>query len=527
MSARTFRILLVEDNVNYHILTRRALEAEHIPCEIDTAVTGDDCIQRVTKNTYDLLLLDYSLPGMDGLKLLKELRARNYSIPVVMVTGMGNEEIAVQAMKLGAYDYLVKSDKLVYTVPLIVRKVMERVKLENSLRETTAAKSRLEEIDRLKSEFISNVSHELRTPLVSISGYTELLLDEKMGPLTEKQRRSLEISLRNVKRLKANIDNLILYAGLEARRRPLARVPFKLQDALQEALEMLRPDCQKKGVRLLTEFQPEPLIVLADEVLIGQVLTNLLGNSLKFTDSGGEIAVSCKPGENRLVQVSIRDTGCGIPRHVQHHVFERFWQADGSMTRKFGGIGLGLAIVKEILDSHQCPIRLESEEGKGTTFLFSLPLSGEPLAAAPRAPAAPSGPAATARSGEEGRRILVIDDEPDIREFLDTLLATVGYRVALAGTAKAALALSATVDYDLILLDIAMEDMDGVTLLREFKANERTRATPVWMLTARVEPAVRENAERSGADGFISKPFVPDDLLSAISSFFASRAAKK
>ncbi|MBI3269532.1 MAG: response regulator [Planctomycetes bacterium] len=524
MTARNFRILLVEDNVNYHILTRRALEAEHIPCEIETAVSGSDCIERLATATFDLLLLDYSLPGMDGLKLLKELRARNYHIPVVMVTGMGNEEIAVQAMKLGAYDYLVKSDKLVYTVPLIVRKVMERVKLEASLKESMAEKSRLEEIDRLKSEFISNVSHELRTPLVSIGGYTELLLEERMGPLTEKQRRSLEISMRNVRRLKGIIDNLILYAGLEAKRRPIHRTAYNLQQSIQEAVETLRPDCQKKGVLLRTELPPEPVLVWADEVLLGQVLNNLMGNALKFTESGGQIILRCRYGEPRAAVVDVVDTGCGIPRHLQHHVFERFWQADGSMTRRYGGIGLGLAIVKEILDSHGCPIGLSSEENKGTTFTFTLPLA-EPQAPASAAPAdaAPVRPA----NGGEGRRVLVIDDEPDIRDFLETLLHTAGYEVLLASEGRRAIDLLEREPVDIVLLDVAMEGMDGIAILRELKSREKTRHLPIWMLTARVESSVKEQVERNGADGIISKPFVPDDLLSSLSQFLSGRAARK
>ncbi|MBI5368304.1 MAG: response regulator [Planctomycetes bacterium] len=524
MSSRTtFRILLVEDNVNYHILTRRALEAEHIPCEIETAVSGDDCLERLTHCSYDLILLDYSLPGMDGLRLLKELRARNYLLPVVMVTGMGNEEIAVQAMKLGAYDYLVKSDKLVYTVPLIVRKVMERVKLENSLRETAQAKSRLEELDRLKSEFISNVSHELRTPLVSISGYAELLIEEKMGPITDKQRRALEISMRNIRRLKGIIDSLILYAGLEAKRRPLARMPFALQHAITEAVESFRPDCQKKDILLSTELPAAPLMVFADESLFDQVLANLLGNALKFTEIGGRIIVRAERAEGNCAAIHVVDTGCGIPRHMQHHVFERFWQADGSMTRKFGGIGLGLAIVKEILDAHQCPISVASEEGKGTTFTFTLPLAG---AAEPGGKSAGTG----VRAGESAAvrptvgRILVVDDETDIRDFLQALLGSAGYQVLLAPGGAEALTMLESEAIDLVLLDIAMQGMDGITILQEIRGRERVRTLPVWMLSARVESGVRERAEQHGASGFVSKPFVPDDLLSSLSRFFAQKA---
>ncbi|MBI3271890.1 MAG: response regulator [Planctomycetes bacterium] len=524
MSDEKPRILLVDDVSSHRLLVRRALEAEGLQCTLESAATGRDCLEALARAPFDILLLDFCLPDTDGLAVLREVRARYPALNVVVVTGMGSEEVAVDAMKLGARDYVVKSNDLVRRVPLAVRKILERLALEAELRETRREKCRLEELDRMQQEFLARVSHELRTPLVSMVGYGELLLSGDMGPLTPAQRQALEVSLRNAHRQRSTIESLLLYAGIQAHRRPLDRSAFTLQSSLSQAIDSFRPECEKKGVTLRSLLPAVPIGVFADEALIGHVLTNLVGNAVKFTPNGGEIEVRCDVEGGGWAAVQVSDTGCGIPLEAQPHIFERFWQADGSLTRRHGGLGLGLAIVKEILDAHGCPIRCESEPGKGARLLFHLPLAERP--ASSRTDSTRRRRARLLRRGE-GRRILVIDDEPDIRDFMKTLLSATGYEVYTAGDATRGIDLAQSLPFDLVLLDIALPDRDGVSLMRELREGPRTRHLTVWMLSARADAPTRQRALKAGADGFVTKPFVPDDLLYALSNFLAKSPAAK
>lgn len=533
MSAPPFRILVVEDSVADQQVIRRALEPEGGCRDLEFVRDGETCLARLAQAPVQLVILDYSLPGMSGLEVLRRLRARAPGPAVIMVTGMGSEEIAVQAMKMGAADYLVKSTKLAETLPLALRRLVDRLEIERDLRQTTATLRRLEEVDRLKSEFIANVSHELRTPLVSILGYADYLLQGRMGPLPPEHRRALEVSRRNAERLQRIIESLLLHSGLAARQRPLDPRAFHLERTVSLVVDAFRPESERRELRLTADLPCSPVTVMADEGMIEQVLTNLIGNALKFTGKAGEVRVVCRAGEDGQAHLAVSDTGCGIPRAVLGRVFERFWQAESGLTRRYGGLGLGLAIVKEILDAHGCPIRVESEEGKGSTFAFTLPLApGTALPvdrvteACPEAAPAPArtGPGPASASPPRGQRILIVDDEIDVLSFLSLLLGTAGYRVHTADTGARGLELAEREPFDLALLDVAMGDLDGLTMIRELRRRPRTRRLPVWMVSARAEETVRDEAAKQGAAGFVTKPFVPDDLLSALARFFAASA---
>ncbi len=230
---------------------------------------------------------------------------------------------------------------------------------------------------RLKREFISVVSHELRTPLSSVLGYAEFLEDELSGPLNSDQKAFVSHIQDGTRRLQRLVDDLLDFSALEGGSLRLEHRSVNVKEKISTALESMRPQAQKAGITLVEAVPPGPIPMLLDPGRLEQVLINLIGNAIKFTPAGGTITVrvSSLPQELR---VEVADTGIGIPAAQMHRIFERFFQVDSSNTRERNGVGLGLAISKAIVEAHGGRIGCHSQEGRGSTFWFSLPLSGTP-----------------------------------------------------------------------------------------------------------------------------------------------------
>ncbi len=250
--------------------------------------------------------------------------------------------------------------------------------LDASVQKLAGATEELRELDRLKEEFTSNVTHELKTPLVTIKGYTDLLLTGDLGPLNEQQARSLRIIAKNVARLIDLIDQILSFRQQGAVPLPRQLEPFPLRELLAEVEEAFRPQVQAKRLEFRIELPPSPLMVVADRARIERVFSNLVSNAVKFTPPEGSIVIRAGSPRDGRVEVSVQDTGCGIPKEAQCYIFDRYRQADGSVRRRFGGTGLGLAIVKRILEAHGVDITVESDVGKGSTFRFTLPVAMPP-----------------------------------------------------------------------------------------------------------------------------------------------------
>ena len=249
--------------------------------------------------------------------------------------------------------------------------------LEDSNEKLAAANEDLRELDRVKSDLLANVSHELRTPLTAIKGYTDYILEGRLGPITEKQERGLVVVQRNLERLSKSINALLDYARMETGRLALNVQPFDLAQLLEQIVTTLRSELERKRIGFLSRVATDLPPVIADRERVSQVLENLVINALKFTPEGGRITVGASRGRlagRPAAEILVSDTGIGIPEAQIGKVFARFHQVDGSSTRRFGGVGLGLAIVKSILDAHGTAIAVESAVGLGTTFRFSLPI---------------------------------------------------------------------------------------------------------------------------------------------------------
>lgn len=244
--------------------------------------------------------------------------------------------------------------------------------LTQSIAQKESNLQELQELDRLKSEFLATLSHELKTPLVSITGYLDLIASQKMGPLTEKQERALRISLRNTSHLNNMISSILNFARMEAGKLRFDLINHKIQPNINDIVDSLRPMADKRNISLQVQLENSLPVVVIDTDLIHRVLSNLIENSIKFSQPDSVIFIKAEQISDTQVKVEVKDQGCGIPADKLDKIKAPFFQADKSDTRPTGGLGLGLAIAEKILVGHGTTLSITSEEGKGTTCSFIL-----------------------------------------------------------------------------------------------------------------------------------------------------------
>ncbi len=252
--------------------------------------------------------------------------------------------------------------------------------LERRVQERTAelqlALRKLSELNQLKANFVANVSHELRTPLTHIKGYLELLATGSLGSLAEEQEKAIQVSQRAATRLESLIENLILFSQASRGELNLHLTPVNLNKLATDILNYFNPKAFDRNITLTVDIRRNLPLVKADKEKISWVILQLMDNAIKFTPPGGKVSLSLKREANTFVKVSVADTGIGIPKDRLQELFEPFHQLDGSPTRRYGGTGLGLALVRQILDAHGSVMEVQSKEGKGTIFEFTLLTSG-------------------------------------------------------------------------------------------------------------------------------------------------------
>jgi signal transduction histidine kinase len=248
---------------------------------------------------------------------------------------------------------------------------------ETEMARMRAAHEELQKLSRLKDEFLGAVTHELKTPLVTIRGYTEMLGNGRLGGTTEDQKQALGAMLRNCQRLQQQIDLLLAASRNQGDQRQIKPVAIPLAELTQEVLERHRPAALQKGVQITCAPPEQPVLLWGDPTRLQEVLDNLLGNAVKFTERGGWVRLAFGAVRGNRIPAEVADSGCGIAPEALQFIFERFRQADGSIRRRFGGSGLGLALARENLLAHGCTIAVESEPGKGARFTFDLPVCME------------------------------------------------------------------------------------------------------------------------------------------------------
>jgi len=384
MEIRRLHVLLADDDEDDYLITRDLLEAVgSFEVELDWASNYALAVEAIERNQHDVYLVDYRFGEADGIDLVRHASALGCKAPMILLTGYDAWETDIQAMRAGAADYLVKGQLEPKILERSLRYALERKRAEEALkayaadialknRELAEAVRVAREATELKSQFLANVSHEIRTPMNGVLGMTGLLLETE---LSEEQRDYAQTAFFSAEALLVIIDGILDLSKIEAGKLELVNIDFEPARVLEEIVRLLSVRARDKGLRVQFTICEEARTMLrGDAARLRQVLLNLIGNAIKFTERGMvsvEVCVARRSSRATTFLFQIQDTGIGIGEDAIPHLFKPFVQENGSITRAYGGTGLGLAISKQLVELMGGQIGVVSERGRGSRFWFT------------------------------------------------------------------------------------------------------------------------------------------------------------
>ena len=525
-------VLLVDDQAMVGEAIRRYL-ANQPQLDFHYCPAPEDAVQVANRIQPTVILQDLVMPSMDGLTLVRHYRANagTRDTPIIVLSSREDPATKSEAFSAGANDYLVK---LPDRIELIARiryhsrayaMQLQRDAAYRALRESQqqlidsntaliSLNQKLEEATRAKSEFLANISHEIRNPMNGIVGMTNLMLDTE---LSNEQRDYLATMRNSADALLSIVNDVLDFSKIESGRMDLEEHPFELHSCIEEALELMAPAAATKRLDLVyTIDDTVPVSLLGDVTRLRQILVNLVGNAVKFTERGEVVVlvtqdpVTDRAGEGRLVlHFRVRDTGMGIPRDKLDRLFKSFSQVDSSTTRQFGGTGLGLAISMRLAELMRGRMWVESESGLGSTFHFTIAVNVDPGLSSPSW--------RFSQESLEGKTLVMVEDNAMNREVTAQHAARWGMRfVGFSRTEEALLWFAEGGVADHALVDLQLADGDALQFTRRLRLLPQGQRLAVIFLSFTRLRAGDRTALDLGVSLFVYKPMRATQLLDAL-----------
>jgi signal transduction histidine kinase len=540
MNAACLNIVLAEDEAAHVEAIRRALEDSSLAVEIRVVGTLAEFRAAVAAKPPPIALVDLNLPDGRAVELLST-PLQDAPFPILIMTSHGNEQTAVEALKAGALDYVVKSPESFAGMPRSLARALREwglIQERKLAREAlVAAKEAAEGASRAKSEFLALMSHELRTPLNGVMGGVQMLRCTELSP---EQGEYLELIMSSARNQLSLVNDILDLARADSDGLALEKEAFRLRESVNHTVKLQQADLDKKGLSLQVSFGSDlPDGVVGDALRFRQILLKMLANAVKFTEKGGitiELALVSRQGGEVVVRCSVADTGIGVAQEQADRIFAPFVQADMSATRKYGGSGVGLTICRRLTDALGGRIWFENNRGGGSIFSFELPLllPCDPPAAVPAdlaaVPAVLAAVHPLAVAKPRAHRVLVADDDETSISVIAGILSKLGNFVVTAANGKEALERWQDAGpFDAILMDVQMPVMSGLEALRAIRELEWEAGGHVPIIAQTAYAAKKDQAHlmAQGFDGYLPKPLIISDLIEQMKLLTGSAAHPK